>query len=91
VRPARGRRRHGARRRARESGVLRDGRLRRAARRGGPDREGPGDASVAQFPFNIGYLGAKTLWAVVEGKPVAKNVDTGTALVTKANAKKFGG
>lgn len=49
------------------------------------------NASVAQFPFNIGYDGAKTLWAVVQGKAVPKNVDTGTALVTKANAAKFGG
>lgn len=53
--------------------------------------KGRENASVAQFPLNIGYLGAKTLWAVVQGKKVAKNVDTGTALVTKANAKKFGG
>jgi ABC-type sugar transport system substrate-binding protein len=53
--------------------------------------KGRENASVAQFPFNIGYLGIKTLWQVVEGKKVAKNVDTGTALVTKANAKKFGG
>ena len=53
--------------------------------------KGRENASVAQFPFNIGYLGVKTLWAVVQGKKVAKNVDTGTALVTKANAKKFGG
>ena len=53
--------------------------------------KGRENASVAQFPFNIGYLGAKTLWAVVQGKTVAKNVDTGTSLVTKANARKFGG
>jgi simple sugar transport system substrate-binding protein len=53
--------------------------------------KGRENASVAQFPFNIGYLGMKTLWQVVQGKKVAKNVDTGTALVTKANAKKFGG
>jgi simple sugar transport system substrate-binding protein len=53
--------------------------------------KGRENASVAQFPLNIGYLGAKTLWAVVQGKPVTKSVDTGTALVTKANASKFGG
>jgi ABC-type sugar transport system substrate-binding protein len=53
--------------------------------------KGRENASVAQFPLNIGYLGAKTLWAVVQGKKVTKNVDTGTELVTKANAKKFGG
>ena len=45
---------------------------------------------MAQFPFNIGLYGVQTLWKVVNNKPVAKNVDTGTALVTKANASKFG-
>jgi len=54
-------------------------------------KAGRENASVAQFPFNIGYLGVKTLWKVVQGQKVTKNVDTGTALVTKANAKKFGG
>jgi simple sugar transport system substrate-binding protein len=53
--------------------------------------KGRENASVAQFPFNIGYLGVKTLWKVVQGKKFTKNVDTGTTLVTKANAKKFGG
>jgi hypothetical protein len=33
----------------------------------------------------------QTLWKVMYGQKVAKNVDTGTALVTKANATKFGG
>ena len=46
-------------------------------------------ASVAQFPYKIGLLGVDTLWKAVQGKKVPKNVDTGTALVTKANAKKF--
>ena len=46
-------------------------------------------ASVAQFPYKIGFLGVDTLWKVVQGKKVPKNVDTGTALVTKANANKF--
>jgi simple sugar transport system substrate-binding protein len=54
-------------------------------------KAGRENASVAQFPFNIGYLGVKTLWKVVNHQKVAKNVDTGTALVTKANASKFGG
>lgn len=51
--------------------------------------KGNEDASVAQFPYKIGYLGVDTLWKVVHGERVAKNVDTGTALVTKANAAKF--
>jgi simple sugar transport system substrate-binding protein len=54
-------------------------------------KSGRENASVAQFPLNIGYLGAKTLWAIVQGKKAQKNVDTGTALVTKANAAKFAG
>jgi simple sugar transport system substrate-binding protein len=44
---------------------------------------------VAQFPAKMGSLGIATLWAAVQGKPVQKNVDTGTALVTKSNASKF--
>jgi ABC-type sugar transport system substrate-binding protein len=53
-------------------------------------KQGLEDASVAQFPKRIGLLGVDTLYKVVTGKKVAKNVDTGTALVTKANAAKFG-
>jgi len=61
----------------------------------GPDeiaaiKAGTETASVAQFPAKIGSLGIATLYNAVKGKPVAKNVDTGTALVTKANAAKFG-
>jgi ABC-type sugar transport system substrate-binding protein len=54
-------------------------------------KAGRENGSVAQFPFNIGLLGVQTLWKVVNGQKVTKNVDTGTALVTKANASKFGG
>jgi ABC-type sugar transport system substrate-binding protein len=52
-------------------------------------KKGNDDASVAQFPYRIGLLGVDTLWKVVNGKQVPKKVDTGTALVTKANAGKF--
>jgi ribose transport system substrate-binding protein len=52
-------------------------------------KAGAENGSVAQFPAKIGDLGIKTLWAAVQGKSVPKNVDTGTALVTKANASKF--
>lgn len=48
-------------------------------------------ASVAQFPAKIGLLGIDTLYKAVKGKKVPKNVDTGTALVTKANVAQFGG
>jgi ABC-type sugar transport system substrate-binding protein len=54
-------------------------------------KAGNEDASVAQFPAKIGLLGVATLWKVINHKNVARNVDTGTALVTKANADKFGG
>ena len=54
-------------------------------------KSGRENGSVAQFPFNIGLYGVQTLWKVVNHKKVPKNVDTGTALVTKANAAKFGG
>ncbi len=61
----------------------------------GPDevaaiKAGTETASVAQFPAKIGSLGIATLSNAVKGKTVPKNVDTGTALVTKANAAKFG-
>ena len=48
-------------------------------------------ASVAQFPAKIGSMGVATLYRAVQGKKVPKSVDTGTALVTKANADKFAG
>ncbi len=47
-------------------------------------------ASVAQFPSKIGGLGIDTLYKAVKGVKVPKSVDTGTAVVTKANARKFG-
>jgi simple sugar transport system substrate-binding protein len=40
-------------------------------------------ASVAQFPAKIGRLGVDTLYKAVKGKKVPKNVDTGTAMVTR--------
>jgi ABC-type sugar transport system substrate-binding protein len=49
-------------------------------------KAGDEDASVAQHPAKIGSLGVATLYAAVQGKTVAKNVDTGTSLITAANA-----
>jgi simple sugar transport system substrate-binding protein len=46
-------------------------------------------ASVAQFPAKIGLLGIDVTYRATKGQKVPKNVDTGTALVTKANAAKF--
>ncbi len=53
-------------------------------------KAGNQDGSVAQFPAKIGSLGIATLYNAVKGKKVPKNVDTGTAFVTKANSGTFG-
>ncbi|HTZ05509.1 MAG TPA: sugar ABC transporter substrate-binding protein [Gaiellaceae bacterium] len=50
-------------------------------------KAGTESASVAQHPAKIGSLGVATLYAAVSGKKVAKNVDTGTSLITPQNAK----
>lgn len=44
-------------------------------------------ATVAQHPDKIGSLGIATLYSAVLGNKVPKNVDTGTSLITKANAR----
>jgi ABC-type sugar transport system substrate-binding protein len=41
------------------------------------------NATVAQHPTKIGSLGLATLYAAVSRQKVAKNVDTGTSLITK--------
>jgi ribose transport system substrate-binding protein len=43
------------------------------------------NALVAQNPFNMGYLGVKTLAAVIRGEKVEQRIDTGCELVTKDN------
>jgi ribose transport system substrate-binding protein len=40
---------------------------------------------VAQNPFNMGYLGVRTMVDKLLGKPVEKKIDTGVMLVTKEN------
>jgi ribose transport system substrate-binding protein len=40
---------------------------------------------VVQNPFNMGYLGVKTMVDSLQGKPVEKKIDTGVMLVTKEN------
>src|SRR4026208_295994 len=40
---------------------------------------------VVQNPFNMGYLGVKTMVDSILGKPVNKKIDTGVMLVTKEN------
>jgi ribose transport system substrate-binding protein len=50
-------------------------------------KAGTESATVAQHPAKIGSLGIATLYKVVQGKKVPKNVDTGTSLITPASAK----
>jgi ribose transport system substrate-binding protein len=40
---------------------------------------------VVQNPFNMGYLGVRTMVEHLLGKPVEKRIDTGVTLVTKDN------
>ncbi|HSK63088.1 MAG TPA: substrate-binding domain-containing protein, partial [Pyrinomonadaceae bacterium] len=40
---------------------------------------------VVQNPFNMGYLGVKTMVDSLLGKPVEKKIDTGVMLVTREN------
>lgn len=40
---------------------------------------------VVQNPFNMGYLGVRTMVESLQGKPVEKKIDTGVMLVTKEN------
>lgn len=40
---------------------------------------------VVQNPFNMGYLGVKTMVDSLLGKPVDRKIDTGVMLVTKEN------
>jgi ABC-type sugar transport system substrate-binding protein len=51
---------------------------------------GKEDATVAQFPAKMGELGMDTLLKAVNGEDVPPSVDTGTEVVTKANASEFG-
>ena len=40
---------------------------------------------IVQNPFNMGYLGVKTMVESLVGRPVADRIDTGVMLVTKEN------
>ncbi len=42
-------------------------------------------ALIVQDPFRMGYDGVKTALAVSKGEKVAKDVDTGVNVITKAN------
>lgn len=43
------------------------------------------DALVVQDPFNMGYMGVKQMFLTLRHEQIAKKVDTGVTLVTKAN------
>ena len=45
--------------------------------------------SVAQNPFLMGQRGVEAALDTLDGKPVEKRIDTGTELVTAANAAKY--
>jgi len=40
---------------------------------------------VVQNPFNMGYLGVRTMVESLQGKPVEKRIDTGVAMITPDN------
>ncbi|HEV8338241.1 MAG TPA: sugar ABC transporter substrate-binding protein [bacterium] len=46
-------------------------------------------ASVAQSPYNMGKFGVENALKVLRGQTIAKRIDTGTILVTKANAQQY--
>ncbi len=48
-------------------------------------RSGDLQGLVVQNPFRMGYLGVKTMAAVLRGQPVEKEIDTGCVLVTAEN------
>jgi ribose transport system substrate-binding protein len=48
-------------------------------------RDGQLDAIVVQDPYNMGYLGVKTLVRAIRGEHVEKQIDTGATLVTRDN------
>ena len=40
---------------------------------------------VVQNPFNMGYLGVRTMVDYLQGKPVEKRIDTGVTIITIDN------
>lgn len=53
-------------------------------------RAGQLDGIAVQNPMRMGYLGVKTMVDHLQGKPVARRVDTGVTLVTPANLDSAG-
>jgi ribose transport system substrate-binding protein len=48
-------------------------------------KSGDIDGLVVQNPFNMGYLGVKTIVAVLRGEKVPARIDTGVGFVTRQN------
>lgn len=51
-------------------------------------RDGQLDAIVVQDPYNMGYLGVKTLVRAIRGEQVERYIDTGATLVTRDNMER---
>ena len=45
--------------------------------------------SVAQGNYDMGRLGVELALQAIAGKPVAKRIDSGATMMTKANAQKL--
>jgi len=52
-------------------------------------KSGAISAVIAQYPANMGKHAVEAAIKAIRGEPVAKVIDTGTALVTKENADEF--
>jgi ribose transport system substrate-binding protein len=46
-------------------------------------------ATVAQFSYNMGYMGVENALKLANGESIPDNIDTGTVLVTAENAADF--
>jgi len=51
--------------------------------------KGEMSATVAQFSYNMGYMGVENALKLANGETIPDNIDTGTVLVTKENAADF--
>lgn len=48
-------------------------------------KEGVIQALIVQNPFKMGYLGVKSAYDAIQGKPIEKRIDTGVTVVTSEN------
>ncbi len=51
--------------------------------------DGEMDASVAQMPYMMGYMGVEAARDLLMGKTISKRIDTGQDLVTMENAEEY--